>query len=154
MDDIKITVHDYCSFFTYKLLTHLTTQLGTPHDKEQLQLYEQEFNEYAKRRIFECPSEVSEMKETKSNLVMKLDDQYNDYTLNKLRLLEADLCKMLNITNLKLCQVTSGCFQLTFQLPTFVQDRVFPLTPRQEKKLVELHVLSLTWRSCRFHRSG
>ena len=43
-----------------------------------------------------------------------------------------------------LCQVDEGCIQLTFQLPSFVQQNIFPLFKEQEKSLAAMGVMKLT----------
>ena len=141
IDDIKLITLDYCSFFNYRLLSSLVSRLGTPTDIKQIEKYEKKFNEYAKRRVFECPSEFGKLNTTSAILAVKLDSHYEQCSLNQLRLLETDFCKILNISILKLCLLTSGCLQLTFQLPWFVQKQIFPLSREQEEKLTELHVL-------------
>ena len=143
MDDIMSIVTDYCSFFNYRLLSFLVSRHGTQKDKESLEQYEKEFSEYAKRRIFECPSEFGEMTKNNPILIVKLDDHYQGYSLNQLRLLETDLCKVFHVSNLNLRQIRPGCLQLIFQLPSFVQKALLPLSQMQEEKLVALHVLSV-----------
>ena len=141
MDDIMSTVTDYCSFFNYRLLSFLVEKHGTSDDKEQLEKYEKEFSDYAQRRVFECPSEFGDINKKFANLVVKLDDHYEQCTTKQLWLLEADLCKIFGVTNLNLRLLRPGCLQLTFQLPFFVQEAIFPLSKEQEEKLLALHVL-------------
>ena len=140
IDDIKLIILDYCSFFNYRLVSSLVASLGTTDDKIQFEKYEAEFKEYARRRIYECPSEFGKLNNTNAILTIKLDSHYEQCSLNQLKLLETDFCKILNTSNMNLCHVTSGCMQLTFQLPWFVQNEVFPLSQEQEEKLAELHV--------------
>ena len=146
IDDIKLIVLDYCSFFNFRLLKFLIEALGTVPDKRKFEEYEKEFNEYAKRRIFECPSELGKPSNDTShaNVIIKLDHHYDHCTLNQLKLLEADFCKILNITNLKLCLITAGCLQLTFQMPWFVKRGIFPLSEEQKEALTALHVIRIT----------
>ena len=141
MDDIMSVVTDYCSFFNYRLLSFMVEKHGTTDDKEQIEKYEKEFSEYAQRRVFECPSEFGEVSKKFANLVVKLDDHYEQCTTKQVWLLEADLCKIFGVTNLNLRMLRRGCLELTFQLPFFVQKAVFPLTKEQEKQLLVLHVL-------------
>ena len=150
MDDIMSTVTDYCSFFNYRLLSFLVKKHGTLEDKEQLEKYEKEFSDYAQRRVFECPSEFGEMNKKFANLVVKLDDHYEQCTTKQLWLLEADLCKIFGVTNLNLRLLRPGCLQLTFQLPLFVQKAIFPLSKEQEKKLLALHVLRVDCKDYHF----
>ena len=50
-------LNDYFSFFNYHILEHIIEELGTEEDKERLKTYKDDFNHYAKRRIFESLSE-------------------------------------------------------------------------------------------------
>ena len=145
IDDIKLIVLDYCSFFNFRLLQFLIEALGTPMDKQKFERYENEFNEYAKRRVFECPSEYGEPSDTsQANIFIKLDEHYERCTLNQLKLLETDFCEILNITNLKLCSMSKGCLQLTFQVPWFVKRKIFPLSKQQKEMLTARHVTRVT----------
>ena len=141
MDDLMMIVTDYCSFFNFRLLSYLVGKYGKPSDHEELERYEEEFAEYSKRRIYKCPSEIKPINEECANLVLKLDHSYEQCCLDHIKLLEFDLSTIFDISNLNLCRVDQGCLQLTFQLPLFVQEAVFPLSREQEEKLKALHVL-------------
>jgi hypothetical protein len=141
---VRLVILDYCSFFNYRLFRFLVGAKGTAKDKQKLQQYEAKFNEYAKRRVFECPPELGKpCDKFNTNIIIKLDDHYEGCTLNQLKLLEADICRILNITNLKLCRVAPGCLQLTFQLPQFITEQLFPLSRGQEGELLALHIVSV-----------
>ena len=145
IDDIKLIIIDYCSFFNFRLLQFLVEALGTTTDKQKFEQYKTGFNEYAKRRIFECPSELGQPSDTsQANIIVKLDDHYDQCALTQLKLLEVDFCKILKITNLTLCLITVGCLQLTFQIPWFVKREIFPLSEEQKEMLVALHVIHVT----------
>lgn len=143
MEDIMMIVTDYCSFFNYRLLSYLVNKHGDQSDQEELKRYEMDFMQYAERRVFECPSEIGEMNERCANLVVKLDEYYDQCSVNQLGLLENDLCKIFGISNLNLRRINPGCLQLTFQLPFFIQEAIFPLSQEQEEKLIALHVQSV-----------
>jgi hypothetical protein len=142
MHSVRLIILDYCSFFNYRLFRFLVGAQGTTKDKQKLQQYEAKFNEYAKRRVFECPPELGKpCDKFNANMSIKLDDHYEGCTLNQLKLLEADFCGILNITNLKLCHAAPGCLQLTFQLPQFITKQIFPLSREQEKELLALNIV-------------
>ena len=44
---------------------------------------------------------------------------------------------------LRLCQIDRGCFELTFQVPSLVQQEIFPLSREQEMALEEEGVVKL-----------
>ena len=106
------------------------------------------FNEYSKRRIYECPSVYGSMsKADHAELVLKLDSVYEDFTVKELKNFEYRLSRIFCVSPqsvLRLCQVEEGCVQLTFQVPSFVQQEVFPLSTEQEKALVAEGVIKLT----------
>ena len=143
INKIKMIILDYCSFFNFRLFSSLVASFGTENDQKQFKEYEVEFHEYAKRRLYECPSVLGELNTTNAILTVKLDSHYEQCSLNQMKLLKADFCEILNISNLNLCLVTSGCLRLTFQLPWFVQKQIFPLSKEQEEKLAALHVLCI-----------
>ena len=149
INKIKLIILDYCSFFNFRLFSYLVASFGNESDKKQMENYEAEFIEYAKRRIYECPSELGVLNATNAILTVKLDSHYEQCSLNQMRVLEADFCRILNISNLNLCLITSGCLQLTFQLPWFVQKKIFPLSQEQEEKLAALHVI---WAVCGYYQ--
>ena len=82
---------DYFSFFNYDVIEHIIKILGTEDDKARLQKYKEDFNQYAKRRIFECPP-VSNTDHT--NIFVKLDSHYEEYTDEEIK----RFCQKLNKT--------------------------------------------------------
>ena len=58
-----LVIGDYCWFFNSQMLECIIDKLGTKQDKKNLIRYKEEFNEYAKRHVFECPSEVGKVNE-------------------------------------------------------------------------------------------
>ena len=141
---------DFFSFFNYDIIEHIVEGLGTDEDKARLQRYKQEFRQYAERRIFECPPEYGPVSDgTKHDtLFVKLDADYDDYTVAALERFRHRLSQILNLSSkgvLHLCRVEEGCIQLTFQLPAFVLPKIFPLSSRQLMSLVAEGVIRLTF---------
>ena len=52
---------------------------------------------------------------------------------------------------MRLCQVLPGCYELTFQVPSFVESDVFPLSPEQEVALKALGVIRLRCGDYTYH---
>ena len=151
--DIQSSVTVHCSFFDYKLLSFLVSRHGTEEEKLELKQYDQAFTEYAKRRVFEFPSEIGEMSKHCVTFGVKLDKCYERYTGTQLKLLEVELCEILGISDLKLIRIERGCIQLTFQIPVFVQQAIFPLSIDQEVKLKSLGILRLDCHCADYHRT-
>ena len=147
IDEVWWIVSDYFSFFNYKLLEQIVSNLGTKEDKESVATYKQEFHIYAKRLLSECPSQFgSRSKEDDcKDLTVKLDSSYDDCTLCYLEELENKLSDILQLEYgvMRLCHVLPGCYELTFQVPSFVESAVFPLSSDQEVALKTLGVIRL-----------
>lgn len=143
--DISDVVHEYCSFFNFDLFRFLVKRCGTVDDKHNLDAYEESFEEYAKRKVFECPSELGEISDDVQEglLIVKLDKHYEDCVANQLTRLKKKICDILHVTLAKICRMEPGCLCLTFQIPRHILQNVLPLTAEQQQMLVELHVLFL-----------
>ena len=145
---IFLVLKDNLSFFNYHILEHIITVLGTEEDKENLQRYKKQFDEYAKRRIYECLPQFGPVSVNGYvDVFVKVDSQYERYTVAEVEIFRCELSKILNISHqgvLRLCRVEKGCFQLTFQVPKFVQQAIFPLSNQQEKALAERGVIKFT----------
>ena len=145
---VFIALSNYLSFFNYDVLELIINELGTEEDKQVLQKYKDEFQQYAKRRIYQCPAQVGPVSETgHADVFVKVDSHYESYTVEELRGFQHRLSEIFHISSqgvLRLCRVEKGCFQLMFQVPSFVQPKIFPLSSVQERALVAEGVIKLT----------
>ena len=143
-----LVLNDYFSFFNYQLIEHIIKSLGTKEDKSRLQRYKEEFHQYAKRRIFECLPMFGPVSDTdQADIFVKVDSQYDNYTVAEIEEFRRKLSKLLRVSSqgiLCLCRVEKGCVQLTFQVPLFVQQEIFPLSREQERSLAAMGVIRLT----------
>ena len=148
IEDVLWFIKDYFSFFNYHVLEHIVEGLGTDQDRIELQNYKKEFDEYSKRRIYECPPVYGSMSNADhAKLVLKLDTVYEKYTVKELKKFEYRLSRIFCVTPqsvLRLCRVEEGCLQLIFQVPSFVQQEIFPLSSEQESALAAEGVIRLT----------
>ena len=141
-------ISHYHSFFNYYLIEHISNVFGTDEDKQKMLSYKKRFAEYAERRVYECPAEFGSQNETDCHIIVKLDKTYDGCTLDQLDIFKEKLCDILQLSHygvLRLCKVERGCYELTFQAPSFVQTAVFPLSAHQEAALKDLGVL---WICC------
>ena len=148
IEEVLWVIKDYFSFFNYHVIEHIVVELGTDQDKVELQNYEKEFDQYSKCRIYECPPVYGSMsKDNHADLVLKVDSVYEDFTVKQLKKFQCRLSRILHISSqsgLRLCQVEEGCLQLIFQVPSFVQQEIFPLSIEQKRKLAAKGVMKLT----------
>ena len=146
-DDVMLVLGDYCSFFNSQMLECIIDKLGTEQDKKNLIRYKEEFNEYAKRHVFECPSEVGKVNEEGHiNMFVTLDETYNNCTVSQLQLFVSkleDILKIPTYIGLKLCHITPGSLKLTFQLSFLLVHHTFPLSNEQEVALANMGVHKL-----------
>ena len=144
---VFLVLNNYFSFFNYHILEHIIEELGAEEDKSRLQTYKEHFNQYAKRKIFECPSEIGPVSDTDhADIFVKLDSQCEIYTIAEIEVFCHKLSEIVHISSqgiLRLCRVDKGCFELTFQVPSFVQQEVFPLSRGQEMVLEDEGVIQL-----------
>ena len=145
---VFMVLYDYFSFFNYQVVEHIIKTLGTENNKAELQKYKENFNQYAKRRIFECPPQFGPVSDADhADIFVKLDSQYDNYTLAQIEGFRHKLSEILRVSSkgtLRLCRVDKGCFQLMFQVPSFVQQRIFPLSCEQEKALTDIGIIKFT----------
>ena len=143
-----LSLSDFISFFNYQVIEHIIKSLGTEEDKAKLQKYKEDFNQYAKRRIFECPPEFGPVSDADhADIFVKLDAQYDEYTVAEIEVFRHKLSEILRVSSesaLRLCRVEKGCIQLTFQMPTFIKQEIFPLSREQERALAAVGVIRLT----------
>ena len=146
--EIFMVLNDYFSFFNYQLIEHIIKSLGTEEDIAELQRYKKDFNQYAKRRIFECLPEFGPVSDADhADIFVKVDSQYENYTVAEIEEFRHALSEILCVSSqgiLRLCRVDKGCFQLMFQVPSLVQHRIFPLSTEQERALAAVAVIRLT----------
>ena len=144
---IFLVLKDYFSFFNYHIIEHVIEERGTEEDKERLQRYKEDFSKYAKRRIFECQPEFGPVSDAShADIFVKLDPKYENYTIAEIEVFRHKLSEILRVSSqgvLRLCRVVEGCFQLTFQVPSFVQQEIFPLSREQEIFLKTKGVIEL-----------
>ena len=147
---VFLILNDYFSFFNYHIIEHIIKELGTEEDKAELQRYKEDFNQYAKRRIFECQSEFGPLSDADhADVFVKVDKHYNDCTVAEIEVFRHKLSEILCVSSqgvLRLFRVEEGCLDLTFQVPSFVQHEIFPLSREQERAVKVDGVIKLTWR--------
>ena len=145
---------EYCSFFNYHIIEHIISVLGTEQDQRNLLKYKEEFAEYGRRHVFECPPKFGEKSDCCADMFVVLDKNYDNCTVSNLDLFVINLHKILNIssgTGLKLQHIELGSLKLTFQLPFSVLQDIFPLSSEQESALAGLGVDNL-WLVYQFNR--
>ena len=148
IDDVMAVVCDYSSFFNFHILENIINHVGGEQDKKNLAKYLEDFDEYAKRKVFQCPREVGTMmEEGHANMFVTLDESYHNCTVSSLNDFREELKRILNIASdviIPLCRIEPGSVKLTFQIPHSIQQAVFPLSDGQEMALAQLGIVQLS----------
>lgn len=149
-------LRDYHSFFNYGVIERVISWFGTEDDKKRLEAYREHFERFCKRRTFECPSDIFGhcVDKGKSNLVVKVQGAMDPmwYSLENvvnLRITLGDILKVEPET-FYLYRIDNGCVELMFQVPSFIEEDIFPLSVEQKRSLASIGVSKLTCGSYRY----
>ena len=146
IDKVFLILRGYMSFFSHHIIEYIILEFGTQQDKENLHSYTTKLTEYSRRSVFECPT-YSLARKDEANLIVKLEGVvFERYNLTHLAVLESRISNIIKVAKytLRLCTVEKGCLQLTFQMPHFVKEVMFPLTDSQKAALQVEGVIRLT----------
>ena len=146
LDDVFLILRSYMSFFSYQIITVIIDEFGTPEDKENLHNYTTKLDEYSRRSVFECPS-YSRTRNDQANLVVKLEGiNLEKFNVKHLQVFQSRISNIIKVSKytLRLCTVEKGCLELTFQMPHFVKELMFPLFESQKTALRAEGVTRLT----------
>ena len=136
ISDIFIILSAYWNYLNYEVLKYIIELYGTSEDIEDLKNYTRKLHNFCKRRIFELPKSSSEtgnvQNEKQTKFVIKLDVQEN-ITCKEVLQIRCRIAKILriNVAALTISQMDIGCVQLTFLIPKFLVQEVFPLSSEQ-----------------------
>ena len=146
ISDMMDMMSSYYSFFDFHIIERVIQYCGNDDDKGMLQSYKDDLKDYLARRIYKMPSKLAHYCEDHAKIVVKLDSLYEDYDAVHLKVFEKNLADIFHVSEgvLRLCDIVSGCFELTFQVPSFVAEAIFPLSEAQETELAANHVLRLS----------
>ena len=128
IEDVLFIIRDYSSFFNYRVIEHIVEGLGTNQDRAELQNYKREFDEYAKRRVYECPPVYGPKSDADhADLVFVVDSVYEEFTAKELKTFQYRLSKILNVspqTVVRFCRVEEVYFQINLQVCITVQSHI------------------------------
>ena len=159
IDDVFFLLRKYYSFFNFGIIRRIITWFPTPDDEQRLEQYTEDFKEFCKRRTFECPPDIfGHTCESKSILIVKTEDNWDPHeetqgkVLDWVLKLQSVLAEILEVEaeTLYICRIDKGCVELQFQVPSFVEEDIFPLSVEQERSLFTSKVAKLTCGSYSF----
>ena len=138
ISEIFIILNAYWNYLNYEVLEYITEHYGTSEDARRLTDYNEKLHNFFKRRLFEVPMPVrgngtekrSSPKQEKLNV--KLDIR-EDIPADQFNQIKGKIAKILHVrpATLQICSIAKGCVQLTFLIPKFVAQEIFPLSCEQ-----------------------
>ena len=142
ISEIFIILSAYWNYLNYEVLEYIIEHYGTSEDTERLRSYKERLHDFCKRRIFELPMPVrGNGTENKSSplqekLNVKLDVR-EDIPSEQFNQIKGKIAKILHVRSatLQIYSIYKGCVQLTFLIPKFVTQEIFPLSHEQTSAL-------------------
>ena len=128
----------YWNYLSYEVLEYIIKHCGTSDDTERLKSYDEELYKFCERRIFELPLFESDsgagnaLNPRQEKFVVKLNVR-EDVTCEEVRRIKGRIARILHVklATLIIRSVDPGCVQLTFLIPKFVAQEIFPLSKKQ-----------------------
>ena len=95
--------------------------------------------------MFECPTKIGPT-HTPNNKELHVKVEFDYSKLVELKQFQCRLSLILEVSVhvLRISSIKEGCIQLTFLIPSFVQEAIFPLSAEQEAALKELGIIQLS----------
>ena len=129
----------YWDYLNYELLEYIIKLYGTNDDAERLASYCEKLHKFCERRVFEVliPGTGTGTGDSKQKkFVVKLNVR-ESITCKELRRIKGRIAKILHVkvAALIIVSVDPGCVQLTFLIPKFIAQEIFPLSHEQASVL-------------------
>ena len=143
-----LVLKGYYSWFSFSIIEYLRKDFlfnaKTEYDCGMNE-YKSDFLAYCRLRIFECPKSMFSNPHSEGfvPLRLKVDEDFNMYTLNCVKDFESSISEILELKHaLQLCDVKDGCVTVVFKIPSWLGD-VITISSEQQQKLVDIGVKQL-----------
>ena len=142
ISEVFITLTPYWNYLNYELLEYIIELYGTSDDNERLKSYKEELYKFCKRRIFELTLSESgsgtdsALSPKQEKFIVKFNVR-KDITYEATLQMKGRIAEILhvNLAALIIVHVDTGCVQLTFLIPKFIAQEIFPLSDDQASAL-------------------
>ena len=141
--DAFVEASKYWSFFDHGIIKLLIKELGTNSNKKKFRQFQEMFQEYSRRRICECPSNVfGEKEKSETVLVLKSEMELEDMTVKELHIYQHRMNRILKSSTMRLLHVDKGCMELTFRV---LEDalQMEAITEEKQQALRNIGVVSI-----------
>ena len=149
LTDVFRIAGKHCSWFNHSFLGSVIRTFC--RDSEEIRKAHQEylthFEKYCNYRVKQCPLKngLGHGRERCETIIMKVDRKWEEILIKELKEVTFNLARIIDVPRhtLYLCSVENGCVKLTFLVPNYIPDAVFPLTPKQETGMRDMGVIDL-----------
>ena len=131
----------YCNYLNYELLEYIIDLYGTDEDKQRLKSYKEKLRNFCEHGPFEFPLSESGIGSGSDNtkqesFSVKLNARKN-ITYKELLQIRERIAEILRVklAALIIDPMDAGYVQLTFRIPKFVAQEIFPLSSDQTSAL-------------------
>ena len=139
--EVFLILRPYINFFNFDLLEYMIKGEQNEVLWSELQTYKKAFEQYCKRKVTESSHWFSS---TSSNnqvqITMEIEALMNETTLHKVHDLQLQIGQIINAPSLQLYKIGAGSMILTFLIPSFMEDKIFPLSEEQLQNLAAIGV--------------
>ena len=149
-----LVLKGYYSWFSFSIIEDLREDFLFNAETEYdcgMNEYKSDFLAYCRLRIFECPKSMFSNPHLEGfiPLSLKVDENFNMYTLNCAKDFESSISEILGLSKhaLQLCDVKEGCVTVVFKIPSWLGD-VITITSEQQQELVHVRVKELQVATC------
>ena len=143
ISEMFVILDSYWNYLTYDVLEYIIQHCGTDDDEENLKCYNEKLDKFCKRRIVELSGNTLNPKQKKLTVKLNFREDSTGKDLLQIRGRIAEILNV-NVAVLFLMSMDEGCVQLTFLIPKFVAEEIFPLSDEQTSALSkDVSVISL-----------
>ena len=147
-------ITEYCSWFNHSLIDHIFDVYCDTDEsvKETYDNYCTKLKQYCEQRICRCSELVKKVSRLKFGrkkdgvrLTVTINQEWSTVTVGQLEVSIHALEEVLSVHRqvLYLCSAEEGSVKLTFLVPAFVAEALFPLSPEQETALCQKGIMQL-----------
>jgi len=118
LSEVFMGLKDYMSFFNYHLIEHIVNTLGTEKDKAELKKYKTNFQQYAQRRVYECPQQFGPVSKVgHADIFVKIDSRYENYTVAEIEDFTQELSDLLGVSCMGILRLLGREGMLSAHIP-------------------------------------
>ena len=140
--DVFLVLNTYWNYLNFEILEYTVELYGTIDDKKRLENYNKELHEFCKRRIFKLPlpqsgngnGSVLSPRQAEFNVKLDVREDIKCEEALRIRRRIAGIL-LVNPAAFIIVRVDTGCVELTFLIPKFVAEKIFPLSHEQTSAL-------------------